>query len=145
MFVPKNSLDMNFQPDEERLFQSSQIIALPDKNGLNFIEINSIIRCHSDNSYTEFFIRVEEIKKGGVIKRIVVSKGMEHFENILTQRGWFFRIHNQHLVNIRHIRNYMKNNGGYLIMDDNTEEMIPVARARKEEFIEFLKQKGIII
>jgi len=135
---------MVFHLEENSTPDSSNIIALPDKNGLNFFEIRNIIRCRSDNSYTEFIILDESNKKKSYLK-VVVSKGLEHFENTLTTRGYFFRIHNQHLVNILHIRNYMKNSGGYLIMDDNPEEMIPVARARKDEFIEYLKQKGIII
>ncbi len=119
------------------------LIALPDKNGLNFFELRKIIRCQSDNSYTEFFILDESSKKKGCIK-IVVSKGFEHLEEFLVTKGFFFRVHNQHIVNIYHINKYIKSDGGYLMMNDNTGAIVPVARARKEDFLNHLKSRGII-
>ncbi len=119
------------------------LIALPDKNGLNFFEIRNIIRCQSDNSYTEFFILEESDKKKDPIK-IVVSKGLEHFEDFLVTKGVFYRVHNQHIVNINHINKYIKSDGGYLMMNDNSGAMIPVARARKEDFLNHLKSRGIV-
>ena len=119
-------------------------IALPDKNGLNFFDLGKIIRCQSDNSYTDFFILDESTRKRGCIK-VVVSKGFEHFEYFMSAKGFFYRVHNQHIVNVNHIKKYIKNNGGYLIMDDNTDTMIPVARARKEGFLNHLKSRGIIL
>jgi two-component system LytT family response regulator len=119
-------------------------IALPDKNGLNFFDLGKIIRCQSDNSYTDFFILDESIRKKSSIK-VVVSKGFEHFEDFMTAKGFFYRVHNQHIVNVNHIKKYIKNNGGYLIMDDNTDTMIPIARARKENFLNHLKLRGIIL
>jgi two-component system LytT family response regulator len=127
-----------------KLNNDDQRIALPDKNGLNFFEIRKIIRCQSDNSYTDFFILDESARKKGSIK-MVVSKGFEHFEDFLIGKGLFYRVHNQHIVNVNHIKRYIKDNGGYLIMDDNSGEMIPVARARKEDFLNHLKSKGIIL
>ena len=122
---------------------NNHLIALPDKNGLNFFDIKDIIRCQSDNSYTEFFIRDESNLKKDVIK-IVVSKGFEHFENFLVAKGVFYRFHNKHIVNIYLIKKYIKSDGGYLIMDDNTCAIVPVARARKEDFLQHLKSKGIL-
>jgi len=119
-------------------------IALPDKNGLNFFDLEKIIRCQSDNSYTDFFILDESTRKRGSIK-VVVSKGFEHFEDFMTAKGFFYRVHNQHIVNVNHIKKYIKNSGGYLIMDDNSDVMIPVARARKEDFLNHLKSRGIIL
>lgn len=119
-------------------------IALPDKNGLNFFDLGKIIRCQSDNSYTDFYILDEATRKKSSVK-VVVSKGFEHFEDFMTAKGFFYRVHNQHIVNVNHIKKYIKNNGGYLIMDDNTDAMIPIARARKENFLNHLKSRGIIL
>ena len=121
-----------------------QKIALPDKNGLNFFLVKQIIRCHSDNSYTEFFITEESLIKKGIIK-IVVSKGFDHFEGFLLTTGHFFRIHNQHIVNTNYIKKYIKAKGSYLIMDDLSGDIIPLARARKEAFLNHLKMRGIMV
>jgi len=119
-------------------------IGLPDKDGVVFFDTRNIIRCQSENSYTEFFILEENAKKKEILK-ILVSKGFGHFEDFLLSKGFFYRVHNQHIVNVNHIKRYIKNNGGYLVMDDNQEDMVPVARARREDFLNFLKTKGIIL
>ena len=117
-------------------------IVLPVKNGLNFYAICNIIRCHSQNSYTEFFIQEEEEDVENKYFKLVVSKGFEHYQDYLVSKGDFYRVHNQHLVNIRHISKFINTNNSYLIMDDLSGEMIPVARARKEAFLNYLKTKG---
>lgn len=135
---------MENQPAISKPDSDDRRIALPDKNGLNFFDLGKIIRCQSDNSYTDFFILDETTRKKCSIK-VVVSKGFEHFEDFMTAKGFFYRVHNQHIVNVNHIKKYIKNNGGYLIMDDSTDIMIPIARARKENFLNHLKSRGIIL
>lgn len=133
------SLLANFKLKDEE-----QKIALPDKNGLSFFELRNIVRCQSDNSYTEFYILGENYNPC-LITKIVVSKGFNDFEDFLVERGFFYRVHNQHIVNIKHIKKYVKDNGGYLIMDDKTGVPIPIARARKEDFLNFLQSRGLIL
>ncbi|HEY5510947.1 MAG TPA: LytTR family DNA-binding domain-containing protein [Prolixibacteraceae bacterium] len=120
-----------------------QKIALYDKCGLNFFEVKKIIRCQSDNAYTEFFIQDDE--KINETIRIQVSKGMTCYEDFLIEKGFFFRVHNKHIVNINYIKRYAKEDGGYLIMNDKSKVTVPIARNRKEDFITFLKKKGIIL
>lgn len=122
----------------------TQKIALADKDGLAIYEIRKIVRCKSDNSYTEFLI----LDDSGTVKdyfKKVVSKGIYHFEEHLLSTGYFFRVHNQHLINVNYLKRISRNNGGYALMDENTNERIPIARSRKEEFFIYLKEKGIII
>lgn len=121
----------------------NQRIALPDKNGLSFFELKNIIRCQSDNSYTEFIIS-SEVSNCHVIK-IIVSKGFKDFADFLLDKGFFYRIHNQHIVNINFIKKFVKHDGGYLIMDDKSGIAIPIARARKDDFLNFLQYHGIIL
>jgi two-component system LytT family response regulator len=122
---------------------NARAIALYNKGGLNFYRVKDIIRCQSDNVYTEFFI-FDRNNKSSII-RVEVSKGLSYYEDILTSLGSFYRVHNKHIVNIGHIRKYTKEEGGFLIMDDQTNISIPVARARKDDFIRYLKSNGIAI
>lgn len=131
-------------PAPVKLNDDDQRIALPDKNGLNFFEIKKIIRCQSDNSYTEFFILDDNNRRRGHIK-IVVSKGFDYFEDFLIPKGFFYRVHNRHIVNVNHIKKYIKDKGDYLVMVNNSGEMIPVARARKKDFLNYLKSKGMVL
>lgn len=118
-------------------------IALPDKNELAIYDLKKIVRCSSDNSYTEFLILNDSGKEKDYFKKIV-SKGIYHFEEILMSTGFFYRVHNQHIINVTHLKKIIKKNGGFVMMDDDSNEMIPIARARKEDFMNYLKIKGII-
>lgn len=130
--------------DNFKLKNEDQKIALSDNNGLHFYELKNIVRCQSDNSYTEFHV-LGENQKDGSTQKIIVSRAISDFEDFLVGKGFFYRIHNQHIVNINHIKKFAKDNGSYLVLDVNPRETIPVARSRKDDFVSFLRSKGIIV
>jgi len=100
-------------------------IALPSFNGIEFVKIENIIRCESDNNYTNFYL-----SSGN---KILVSKTLKEFEDILESKG-FFRTHKSHIINLSFLKKYIKGEGGIAVMEDNSE--IPVSRRRKDEFRE---------
>ncbi|MBL7793720.1 MAG: response regulator transcription factor [Saprospiraceae bacterium] len=100
-------------------------IALTTSDGLIFIKITDIVRCESERMYTIVTL------SGG--DNLMVSKPMGQLEEILDGQG-FFRVHNSHLVNMRNIRQFVRTDGGYLVMDDGAT--VSVARNRKEDFLE---------
>jgi two-component system LytT family response regulator len=99
-------------------------IAVPTLEGLNFIQMNNIIRCEADGAYTYIFTTDGE--------KILVSKIIKEFEDLLQDYN-FFRTHQSHLINLSHIKKYVKGDGGYVVMLDNSS--IPVARRKKDEFL----------
>jgi len=99
-------------------------IALPTADGLVFVQVSDIIRCESEDNYTHFFLVNGE--------RFLVSKTIKYFEELLTDQD-FFRIHQSHLININHIVEYHKGEGGYAIMSD--ESSVIVSRRKKEAFL----------
>lgn len=104
-------------------------IALPTLTGFIFVEIKNIIRCESDNTYTTFYLKGE--------KPFVACKTLKECEHMLTDYR-FFRIHNSHLINLAHIFEYTKGEGGIVKMTDGTQ--IEVSRRRKDEFLRQLKR-----
>jgi len=99
-------------------------IALPTAEGLVFVQVSDIIRCESEDNYTHFFLLNGE--------RILVSKTIKYFEELLTDQD-FFRIHQSHLININHIKEYHKGEGGYAVMSDASS--VIVSRRKKEAFL----------
>jgi len=106
---------------------SFERIALPTSEGLTFVEINDMIRCESTANYTYFFL------EGG--KKILVSKTIKFYEELLSDHK-FYRVHQSHLINLMHIKKYVKGEGGYIIMSDDS--MVMVSRRRKESFLSIL-------
>jgi two-component system LytT family response regulator len=78
-------------------------------------------------NYTEFFFTNQ--------KKIVVSKTLKEFEDLLTDLN-FYRVHQSHLVNTKCIREYVKTEGGHLIMTDGS--LVPVSTRRKTEVLKML-------
>ena len=100
-------------------------IALPYQNGVVFTEIKNIIYCESQNNYTRFYTMDGH--------QHMVSKTLGDIQEVLEERN-FLRVHRQYLVNLDHIKKYVRGEGNYLIMSN--DESIPVARNKKEKLIE---------
>jgi two-component system LytT family response regulator len=65
----------------------------------------------------------------------MVTKTLKEFELLLKESG-FFRVHQSHLVNLQHIKEFIKQDGGYLIMQDGVR--IPVSFRKKTEVLKIL-------
>jgi two-component system LytT family response regulator len=102
-------------------------IALQSTKETRFIEIGKIIRCESSNNYTSFYLVDQE--------KIVTSKPIFEYEEMLSGYG-FVRCHQSHLVNKAFIRSWIKEDGGYLLLEDNTQ--VPVSRNKREQLKEVL-------
>jgi two-component system LytT family response regulator len=102
-------------------------VGIPDGDGLIFINLSEIIRCDSDGNYT-FFV----LTSG---KKIIVSRTLGEYEQMFADDN-FFRVHRSHLINLEHVKKYIKGEGGYVIMTDNSQ--VEVSRRNKNDFLERL-------
>ncbi|MBI1306687.1 MAG: response regulator [Bacteroidetes bacterium] len=100
-----------------------QTIALPNADGLDFIEIRDIVRCEADSNYTHVYLTNE---------KLLISRTLKDIEKLLPAEQ-FFRVHQSHLINLRHIRKYVRGKTGYILLKDGTS--IPVSRDRKMDFL----------
>jgi len=103
---------------------SEQQIALASSEGLTFLKVKEIIYCKGDGAYTYFFI--EDGSK------ITVSKNLKEFEDLLGDKG-FYRIHKSYLINLSHMKKYMRGDGGYVIMSNG--DSADVSKRKKEGFL----------
>lgn len=103
-------------------------IALSTSDGIHLFEISDIIRCESEDNYTKFFIKNS--------KPILISKTLKEYEELLTEHG-FERIHQSHLINLAYLKSYIKKDGGYVVMADNSN--LPISQRKKERLQELLK------
>jgi two-component system, LytTR family, response regulator len=99
-------------------------IAVPTNDGFEFILIRNIIRIESSSSYSRIFL------VGG--HTLLVTRLLKDFEDILSGCR-FFRVHNSHIVNLQHIRKYIRGEGGQVVMENG--DMVDVSRRKKDEFI----------
>ncbi len=87
-----------------------------------YVEPHEILYCKSDGNYTEIFFENE--------RKELLSKKIKDIE-LMINNPLFFRIHNSYLVNLNHIREFVKSDGQYIILDDSTS--LPVSRSKRKE------------
>jgi len=104
-------------------------IGIATTDGISFISINDIIRLAADRSYC--YVHLSDGEK------LLVSKPLKELQAQLTSDN-FFRVHAKHLINIDYIKKYSKEDGGSIMMTDSSN--IPIARRRKQEFLEVIYQ-----
>jgi len=111
-----------------------QKIALPMSNGLLFVELSKIAFFEADRAYTNVYWTDGS--------KLTVSKAMRTFEDILDNRSYFFRPHRSYLINLHHIKQYIR--GDSNIIMDNLQS-IPISRERKSDFENLLKELRMMI
>ena len=102
-------------------------ISLPTDKGTLFVDAGQVIRCEARNNYTMFYFSNQS--------KLLVSKTLKEYEKLLSGLQ-FIRVHQSHIINLDHIRQYLKNDGGYLEMTDGSS--IPIARRKKKQLLELI-------
>ena len=99
-------------------------IALPYAHGYLFVDLAQIVVCESDGSYTKFFLLNGD--------EHLITRSLGEVEETLEPNGSFFRLHRQFLINLKHIKRFVRTDGGSVIMQNGND--VPIARNKKEEF-----------
>ena len=100
--------------------QVSPRIALPMFGETRYVNIYDIVRCAADNTYTRFFLTNGE--------QVLVSKTLKEYADMLERYG-FLRTHQTHLVNIAYIKSWIREDGGSLLLNDNSK--IPISKINR--------------
>jgi len=66
-------------------------------------------------------------------KKMVVAKVLKDLDEALAGPD-FFRVHNSFLININHIKKFVRGDGGYVVMNDDT--VISISRSRRQAFMD---------
>ncbi|MBN2612033.1 MAG: response regulator transcription factor [Bacteroidales bacterium] len=103
-------------------------IALNSSDRIHMIQVSDIIRCESQGSYTIFYLTNKE--------QIVATRNLKEYEQLLEEHS-FIRVHHSHLINFNYLKEFIKKDGGYAIMKDNTQ--VPVSFRKRNHLLEMLE------
>ncbi len=110
--------------------QLSDTLALSTQKGLQFIKVENVMYFCASGSYT--YVQMSNGEKH------LVSKAMNNFEDVLQDNPTFFRPHKSHLINLKFISQYIRGEGGEIIMQDNTSVIL--SRTKKQDFLNLFKR-----
>ncbi len=113
----------------ERMEQES-MLRIPTTHGFVVLRVQDIVRCEADGAYTHILLNDAR-------KRILCSINLGQLEKKLPAR-YFFRTHKSHLINKLQVREYLRGEGGSVVLQDLSE--VPVSRQAKESFLNWLAE-----
>ncbi len=120
----------------DTLLYNVQQLNLPQKmklcilsvKGFQVVSISDIIYCEASSNYTNFHFTNRA--------PICTSRPIHEYDEILGDSN-FIRIHKSYLVNVDHIKEYLRGEGGSVLLSNGQE--IEVARRKKEMLMTKLK------
>lgn len=96
-------------------------LCIPSLKGFQVVDIEEIIYCEANGNYTNFYFTNRAT--------ICASKSIHEYEQLLSDCN-FVRTHKSFLINLKHINEYIRGEGGSLILSNGKE--VEVSRRKKE-------------
>jgi|SRR5688572_23552152 len=104
-------------------------LCIPSLKGFQVIELDDILYAESSGNYTNLYFLNKAM--------VCTSKPMHEYETLLEDAG-FVRIHKSILVNLLHVKEYLRGEGGSVILSNGHE--VEVARRKKDLLIAKMKE-----
>jgi two-component system LytT family response regulator len=134
--VKKNFSDNQLGANVEKIFEkyfidqnkttSSRVpLALQDR--IIMVNNDDILYCKSEGNYTHVVMKEGKVH--------LVSKSIKSLFNMMSKKH-FLRVHKSYVVNTKYIIEYIRGDGGEILMSN--KKNIPVSRAHKTELLESL-------
>lgn len=102
-------------------------IAVPTAEGFELIPADNVIRCEADDNYSHLYLKNKT--------KIIASRTLKEMEEQLKDFPYFLRVHHSYIVNLNEVVKYVRGEGGYLVMTDDST--VNVSRSRKESLLKF--------
>lgn len=135
-YETKTSWEKKFEQFEQILNtnagKAGKKLGIAMHNKIIFIDTSDILYCRAEGPYTHIYTTDG--------KKMVSSKTLGEFEAQLAAVN-FFRIHHSTLINIMHMREFQKNDGAYVVMENNAR--LEVSHRKKIDFIRAINNQLI--
>jgi len=104
-------------------------LSIPSLKGFQVINIQDIIYCEASGNYTNFHLTQHP--------HICASRPIHEYDELLEDCN-FVRIHKSFLVNLEHVKEYIRGEGGSVILSDGQE--VEVSRRKKDLLMTRMKE-----
>ncbi|MEO8414816.1 MAG: LytTR family DNA-binding domain-containing protein, partial [Ginsengibacter sp.] len=102
-------------------------IAVPTAEGFELIPATEIVYFEAESNYTHIFLKNKN--------KIIACRTLKKIEEQIQDYNFFVRVHNSYMVNLNEVVRYVRGEGGYLVMSNNTS--VNVSRSRKDALLQF--------
>ncbi len=129
-----NGNNEQFQFLLDQLLQKDHVlkkVAIPNMEGFKLVNIEDICYCEADDNYTHIHLKNKT--------KITASRTLKDIQTLFSDYPYFVRIHHSNLININEVTQYVRGEGGYVIMNEGSE--LAVSRNKKEMLIKYLTKR----
>lgn len=125
--LPKKTVNQNerYEVASNYLNGICEQIALPETDGCRFVNVQDIVHIRAQRNYCDLHF-IDGLK-------LTVTRQLKVFAEFLEPFG-FCRIHHSHAINLRHLVQHSKSDGGKVVMADGVE--ILVSKLYKENLLD---------
>lgn len=105
--------------------QKIRKIVVPNTDGFTVLMLDEILYINSVRNYSEFRLINNT--------HVLTSKPLITYDTLLSEQG-FFRIHHSYLINLSHLKAFVRSEGGAVKMVNG--DLLPVSRQKKSELMD---------
>ncbi len=102
-------------------------IAVPTAEGFELIPADQVLYLEANDNYTHLFLKNKN--------KIIACRTLKEMELQIQDFNYFVRVHNSYMVNLNEVVKYVRGEGGYLVMSNNSS--VNVSRSRKDSLLKF--------
>ncbi len=102
-------------------------IAVPTAEGFELVPATDVIYFEANDNYTHIFLKNKN--------KIIACRTLKKIEEQIQDYNFFVRVHNSYMVNLNEVVRYVRGEGGYLVMSNNSS--VSVSRSRKDALLKF--------
>ena len=103
-------------------------LALPNREGYEFISVKDIIYCNAEGAYTNIVLANQRV--------IMLSKSLGEVAEMLPEQI-FERIHHSTIININFVKHLIRRDGTYLVMENGKE--LAISKSKKDGLMKRLR------
>lgn len=128
--VKNKSIDTKLN-DLKKVFQQISLnkMVLEIPKGILFVSHDDLLFFEADGMYTKVYMKNNETQ--------LICKPLKYFADQLSEKPIFYKPHRSYLLNLKYIKELVKKDGFYLIMENG--KTIPIAKEKKEEFLQLIQ------
>jgi two-component system, LytTR family, response regulator len=104
-------------------------LCVPSLKGFQVVDLKDILYCEASSSYTNIHFTNKHV--------LCSAKTIHEYDELLSDAG-FVRIHKSFLINLLHVKEYMKGEGGAVLLSNGMQ--VEVSRRKKEYFMGRMKE-----
>lgn len=105
-------------------------LALPVEDGVLFVKLEDIFLLEADSMYTQFHLKND--------KKILISKPLKYFTDLLESKEMFYKPHRSYLVNLQYLQKLVKKEGTYIELENKF--LVPVSKDKKDELLKIISE-----